>query len=159
MNRLYEIELTTINKQKLLMSDYKNQLILIVNLASKCAFTPQYKELEELYKKYHHQGFTILGFPCNQFQNQEPESEEKILDFCQLNYQVSFPLFMKTDVNGNFTHPLYKYLKSQQKGIFGTEAIKWNFTKFLINKKGEVIGRFAPSTHPKSLEKIIEKEL
>ncbi len=159
MNRLYEIELTTINHQKLLMSAYKNKLILVVNLASKCAFTPQYKELEALYQKYHNQGFIILGFPCNQFQNQEPENEEKILNFCQLNYQVSFPLFMKIDVNGDFTHPLYAYMKSRQKGIFATESIKWNFTKFLINKRGEVIRRFAPSTHPKSLEKVIEKEL
>jgi len=159
MNALYEIELTPINKQKLSMSAYKNKVILLVNLASKCGFTPQYKELQELYEKYKDQGFVILGFPCNQFKNQEPQSEEKILEFCQITYGVSFPLFEKVDVNGENTHPLYRYAKSKQKGIFGTEAIKWNFTKFLINKKGEVIERFAPSTSPKSLEKVIEKYL
>jgi len=138
------------------MSHYKNKVLLIVNVASKCGFTSQYTELEALYQKYKDKNFVILGFPCNQFKGQEPLSNKEILEFCQLNYDVSFDMFEKIEVNGENTHPLYSLLKNAKKGIFGTDAIKWNFTKFLINKEGEVLERFAPSTTPLSLESKIE---
>ena len=138
------------------MSHYKNKVLLIVNVASKCGFTSQYTELEALYQKYKDKNFVILGIPCNQFKGQEPLSNKEILEFCQLNYDVSFDMFEKIEVNGENTHPLYSLLKNAKKGIFGTDAIKWNFTKFLINKEGEVLERFAPSTTPLSLESKIE---
>lgn len=159
MKTLYDFSLYTITHELQSLSTYKNKLVLIVNVASQCGFTPQYKGLEELYQKYKKQGFVVLGIPCNQFKNQESGSEKEILNFCQRNYGVTFPLFSKIDVNGENTDPLYTFLKKEKKGILGTEAIKWNFTKFLINKNGEVIKRFAPSTPPNSLHKAIEKEL
>ena len=133
--------------------------MLVVNTASKCGFTPQYEGLEALYKKYKDQGFVVLGFPCNQFGRQEPGSESDIEDFCQLNYGVSFPMFAKIDVNGDDADPLFKYLKSSQKGILGSEKIKWNFTKFLVNRDGKVIARFASTVKPENLIKDIEKLL
>jgi glutathione peroxidase len=134
-------------------------VMLVVNTASKCGFTPQYEGLEALYKKYKDQGFVVLGFPCNQFGRQEPGSESDIEDFCQLNYGVSFPMFAKIDVNGDDADPLFKYLKNRQKGILGSEKIKWNFTKFLVNRDGKVIARFASTVKPENLVKDIEKLL
>ncbi len=155
----YSLSLNNIQKESIPLSLYQNRVLLIVNVASQCSFTPQYKELEELYQKYKDKGLMILGFPCNQFAGQEPSGEEEILNFCQKNYGVSFPLFEKTSVNGKETHPLYKILKKEKKGLLLTEAIKWNFTKFLISKKGEVLERFSPSTLPLSLEEKIKEAL
>jgi len=133
--------------------------MLVVNTASKCGFTPQYEGLEALYKKYKDQGFVVLGFPCNQFGRQEPGSASDIEEFCQLNYGVSFPMFAKIDVNGDDADPLFTYLKKSQKGILGSENIKWNFTKFLVNRDGDVAARFAPTVKPKDLTKDIESLL
>jgi glutathione peroxidase len=138
------------------LSDYKGKVILVVNTASKCGFTPQFEGLEELYETYHDQGLEILGFPCNQFGKQDPGSNDEITEFCQLNYGVSFPMFGKIEVNGGAADPLYKHLKKQAPGALGTQAIKWNFTKFLINREGKVLKRFAPATTPKQLEKEIK---
>jgi glutathione peroxidase len=140
------------------LADYKGKVLLIVNTASKCGFTPQYKGLEGLYKKYRKQGLEILGFPCDQFGHQEPGSDDEIRGFCELNYGVTFPLFSKIYVNGVREHPLYKYLKSEASGLIG-DSIKWNFTKFLVNRKGKVLGRFAPTTSPESMEEEIAKAL
>lgn len=140
-------------------SDYKGKVLLVVNTASKCGFTPQYAGLESLYKKYMDKGLVILGFPCNQFGAQEPGQESEIQEFCQINYGVSFPMFGKIDVNGENAHPLYKYLTSEKPGILGSEAIKWNFTKFLVNKEGLPVKRFAPNTKPEDLAADIEKLL
>jgi glutathione peroxidase len=154
---IYEFEVQTITGDKAQLGSYENQVMLIVNTASKCGFTPQYDGLEALYKKYKDQDFVVLGFPCNQFGSQEPGSESDIAEFCQLNYGVSFPMFAKIDVNGHDADPLFKYLKKSQKGLLGSENIKWNFTKFLVNRDGKVIARFAPTVKPKDLAKDIEK--
>lgn len=149
---IYDFEVKTISGETISMSTFKNKVLLIVNVASKCGFTSQYEGLEILYEKYKDKGFVILGFPCNQFMNQEPLNEDEIKSFCSLTYGVTFPLFAKIDVNGEHTHPLYTYLKEAQKGLLGSEAIKWNFTKFLVDKNGVVVNRFAPATKPESLE-------
>jgi len=141
------------------LNNYLGDVILIVNTASKCGFTPQYEGLEKLYQEYKDQGFVVLGFPCNQFGEQEPGSAEEIMEFCQINYGVTFPIFEKIEVNGKNAHPLYKQLKKAQPGLLGTEKIKWNFTKFLVNRKGEVIDRFGPSKKPEELIDHIEREL
>jgi len=141
------------------MSDYKGKVLLVVNVASKCGFTPQYAGLEEIYKKYHEKGLTVIGFPCNQFGHQEPGSNEEIQQFCKLTYDVNFPVMAKVDVNGDGADPIYKWLKSSAPGILGTEAIKWNFTKFLIGRDGRVIERFAPATKPEDTAAAIEKAL
>ena len=141
------------------LSDFAGGPILIVNTASKCGFTPQYKGLEELQRKYKDKGLTVLGFPCNQFGAQEPGDAEEIANFCSLNYDVSFPLMAKVEVNGDNAEPLYNHLKSAKPGLLGTKSIKWNFTKFLIDKNGNVVGRYAPTDKPESLEKDIEKLL
>jgi glutathione peroxidase len=138
---------------------FRDRVLLIVNTASKCGFTPQYAGLEELYRAYKDRGFEVLGFPCNQFGAQEPGSAAEIGAFCETNYGVSFPLFAKIDVNGTDAHPLYRFLKEGKPGIFGTENIKWNFTKFLIDRKGNVVGRFGPATEPKTLAVTIEELL
>lgn len=156
---LYNFEVTAIDGTKKRMTDYAGKTLLIVNVASQCGFTPQYDGLEKLYKKYSPRGFVVLGFPCNQFGGQEPESEEKIQAFCETSFGVTFPMFSKVDVNGEKTHPLFQHLKERQKGLLGTEAIKWNFTKFLVDKKGEVLERFAPQTAPLSLSESIEQIL
>ena len=156
---IYEFEVQAITGDKAGLEKYKNQVMLIVNTASKCGFTPQYEGLEALYAKYKDQGLVVLGFPCNQFGRQEPGSESDIAEFCQLNYGVSFPMFAKVDVNGDDADPLFKYLKKSQKGLLGSEKIKWNFTKFLVNRDGKVIARFAPTVKPKDLEKDIESLL
>jgi len=149
---IYDFEVKTISGETITMDTFKNKLLLIVNVASKCGFTNQYEGLEALYQKYKDKGFVILGFPCNQFLAQEPLSEDEIKSFCSINYGVTFPMFAKIDVNGENAHPLYKYLKEAQKGLLGSEAIKWNFTKFLVDKNGTVVNRFAPATKPESLE-------
>lgn len=159
MKTIYDIEVETIDGEKISLNEYKNKVLLIVNVASKCGFTSQYEGLEKLYDKYKNKDFVVLGFPCNQFMNQEPGTNEEIKEFCSLTYDVSFPMFSKIDVNGDETHPLYKFLKSEASGFLGTEAIKWNFTKFLIDKNGNIINRYSPSTTPKSLEDDIEKLL
>ncbi len=156
---LYDIKVKDIQGRETILGEFKNQVLLIVNVASQCGFTPQYKGLENLYKKYQSKGFRVLGFPCNQFGAQEPGDESEIQSFCDLNYGITFPLFSKIEVNGPHTHPLYEFLKSEKKGILGTEAIKWNFTKFLIDRSGVVLKRFAPTTKPEELEAEIEKLL
>jgi glutathione peroxidase len=141
------------------LSAYRGQVLLIVNTASECGFTPQYAGLEDLYGRLHDQGLTVLGFPCNQFGAQEPGTETEIGAFCQRNYGVTFPMFAKIDVNGAHTHPLYKYLKDAKPGLLGTENIKWNFTKFLVNRKGEPVARYAPQVKPEELEAPVRKLL
>ena len=145
----------TIDGQERSLSGFAGKVLLIVNVASKCGFTPQYAGLEALHRKLQDRGFAVLGFPCDQFGHQEPGNEAEIRDFCRLNYDVSFPLFAKIEVNGSGAHPLWHYLKSQAKGVLGTEAIKWNFTKFLIDRDGKVVRRYAPNDRPESLEKDI----
>lgn len=154
----YDFSAKDINGQDIKMSKYRGKVILIVNTASKCGFTPQFKGLEELYNTYKEKGFEILGFPCNQFKNQDPASNAEINNFCQLNYGVTFTMFEKIDVKGPNTHPIYKYLKDEAKGILSKE-IKWNFTKFLLDSNGNVIKRYAPTTSPIKIKEDIEKLL
>lgn len=154
----YEYSAKNIDGKEINMSDYKGNIILVVNTASKCGFTPQLKNLEELYKEYKDSGVEILGFPCNQFLNQEPGENKEVKNFCQINYGVTFNMFEKIDVNGSNTHPIYKYLKEQEKGLL-TKDIKWNFTKFLIDKEGNVIKRYSPATSPLKIKTDIEKLL
>lgn len=156
---IYDIEVKTIDGETIKMDKYKNRVLLIVNVASKCGFTNQYEGLETLHEKYSEKGLSVLGFPCNQFMNQEPEDEEGIKSFCSLTFGVKFDMFSKIDVNGDDTHPLYKYLKSNAKGVLGSEAIKWNFTKFLVDKNGNIVQRYAPSTKPQEIEEDILKLL
>ena len=138
------------------LSDFQGKTLLIVNTASKCGFTPQYEGLEELQKKYGSKNFSVLAFPCNQFGGQEPGSSNEIIEFCSLNYKNTFPIFSKINVNGSDAHPLFNYLTKEKKGILGTEKIKWNFTKFLINNNGEPIARYGPSTPPDDIQSDIE---
>jgi len=156
---VYPFKAKTIDGKETVLSEYQGKALLIVNVASRCGFTPQYEGLEKLYEKYKDKGFEILGFPCNQFGAQEPGTESEIKQFCDLNFGVKFPLFAKVDVNGDNAHALYKYLTSEKPGILGTEAIKWNFTKFLIDKKGEPVKRYGSAEKPESLESDIEKVL
>jgi glutathione peroxidase len=156
---IYDFEVETIAGEKITLSKYKGKVLLIVNVASKCGFTPQYKGLQKLYKSYHDSGLEILGFPCNQFREQEPADEKAIQSFCTLNYGVEFPMFSKIKVNGEETHPLYQYLKSVQAGFLGTESIKWNFTKFLVDREGHVVARFGSTTKPSEIEEDIKKLL
>ena len=156
---IYEFTVKASDGADLDLADYNGQVLLVVNTASKCGFTPQYKGLEALYKKYKDKGLEILGFPCNQFGAQEPGDANEIANFCSLTYDVSFPMFAKIDVNGDKAHPLYDYLKSEQKGMFGTKNIKWNFTKFLVDKKGKVAARFGPQATPESLDGAVAKLL
>ncbi|HPE42303.1 MAG TPA: glutathione peroxidase, partial [Thermotogota bacterium] len=150
----YDYSARKMNGREVKMETYKGKVVIVVNTASKCGFTPQFAELETLYKKYKDQGLAILGFPCNQFANQDPASNQEIQNFCQLNYGVSFDMFEKVDVNGPETTPLYQFLKEEAKGAFGGK-IKWNFTKFLIDRKQEVIRRYAPATPPLKMEEEI----
>ena len=152
---IYDFSVKTIGGLETKLESYRGKTLLIVNVASRCGFTPQYEGLENLYQKYGSQGLVVLGFPCNQFGAQEPGSENEIKNFCDTNYHVTFPLFSKVSVNGPEAHPLYSYLKKANPGILGTEAIKWNFTKFLVDKNGNVVKRFAPVERPESLEKEI----
>ena len=153
---VYDYSAKTLDGQDASLADYRGQVLLIVNTASKCGFTPQYEGLEALYRDYKDKGFTVLAFPCNQFGAQEPGNAEEIANFCSLIYDVTFPVLAKIDVNGPSAHPLYAYLKHEQKGLLGTEAIKWNFTKFLIGRDGEVVERFAPTTKPEDLKQAVE---
>jgi glutathione peroxidase len=153
---LYGITVKTINGQEKSMSDFQGKVLLIVNTASKCGFTPQYQGLEKLYADLKDRGLEVLGFPCNQFGFQEPGNEEEIKSFCQLNYATTFPLFSKVDVNGSDAHPLFQYLKAEAPGVLGTEMIKWNFTKFLVDRSGLVVKRFASKDTPESIRSEIE---
>jgi glutathione peroxidase len=153
---VYEYPAPLLDGRSVSLNEFKGRVLLIVNTASKCGFTPQYAGLEELFRKYKGCGLTVLGFPCNQFGAQEPGSAEQIGSFCERNYGVSFPIFAKIDVNGPDAHPLYQYLKNRQRGIFGTKAIKWNFTKFLVDRQGKVVDRYGPATKPKALASQIE---
>lgn len=155
MSELYDLSVKDIKMNTVDLSSFKGKTLLIVNVASKCGFTPQYKDLQSLYDKYQDQDFEVLGFPCNQFGAQEPGTNEEVQSFCELTYNVSFKMFDKIDVNGSDASPLFKYLKHESPGILGTEAIKWNFTKFLVNKDGQVVKRFAS----KDGESAIESEL
>lgn len=156
---IYDIEVHTIDGTATSLAAFRNQVLLIVNVASKCGFTPQYAGLEQLYRQYHAKGFAVLGFPCNQFGLQEPGDATEIKSFCTLNYDISFPLFAKIEVNGRQAHPLFEHLKSAQPGVLGTKAIKWNFTKFLVDRQGGVIKRYAPTDTPESIAKEIESLL
>jgi glutathione peroxidase len=149
---LYDITVNTIDGATLQLSDYRSQVLLVVNVASKCGFTSQYAGLEELYRRYREHGFAILGFPCDQFSHQEPGDEAEIKKFCTLTYDITFPLFAKIEVNGSNTHPLYAYLKKARPGFLGSEAIKWNFTKFLVGRSGEVLKRYASIDTPEKIE-------
>jgi glutathione peroxidase len=159
MSTVYDFTASNLNGQEKTLSDFSGEVLLVVNTASKCGFTPQYEGLEALYRKYQPQGFAVLGFPCNQFGGQEPGDAAEIARFCSLTYDVTFPMFRKIDVNGTGTHPLYRFLKGEAKGVLGTKAIKWNFTKFLVDRQGNVAARFAPSVTPDALDKEIEKLL
>ncbi len=154
--KFYDFNAKDIYGEDISMSEYEGKVVLVVNTASKCGFTDQFEGLEELYKDYKDKGFEILGFPCNQFGNQEPGSHKEIAEFCRLNYGVTFTMFEKIDVNGKNAHPLFNYLTDETKGIFG-KKVKWNFTKFLIDKNGNVIKRYAPTTVPKDIKQDIEK--
>lgn len=156
--KFYDFKAKKINGEESQMNEYEGKVVLIVNTASKCGFTPQFKELEEIYKDYKDQGLEILGFPCNQFASQDPGSSQEISEFCSLNYGVTFTMFEKIDVNGEGAHPLYNYLKSQATGLFNKE-IKWNFTKFLIDTNGNVVKRYSPTTKPSKLKIDIERLL
>jgi len=156
---IYEFSATNIKGQEVSLSDYQGKVILIVNTASKCGFTPQFEGLENLHKELEEQGLVILGFPCNQFGSQDPGDDDQIEEFCQLNYGVSFPMFSKIDVNGSEAHPLYAYMKKQARGVLGSKTIKWNFTKFLINKEGDVIQRYAPNDKPENIKVDIQELL
>ncbi|HEY8949740.1 MAG TPA: glutathione peroxidase [Rhizomicrobium sp.] len=159
MSGIYDFKAKTLQGKDVPLSDFQGKVVLVVNTASKCGFTPQYEGLEKLYEAHKDQGLVILGFPCNQFGAQEPGSASEIGQFCQANYGVNFPMFEKIDVNGDAAHPLFQYLKHEKPGILGTERIKWNFTKFLIGRDGKVAQRFAPTTKPEDLEKPIAKLL
>ncbi len=156
--KFYDFSAIRMNGQELSMGEYKGKVVLVVNTASKCGLTPQFKDLEEIYQEYKDKGLEILGFPCNQFANQDPENNNEIHEFCQLNYGVTFTMFQKIDVNGKNEHPLYKYLKNETKSILG-KKIKWNFTKFLIDSEGNVIKRYAPTVSPLKIKDDIERLL
>jgi glutathione peroxidase len=156
---VYDFSVETIKGEKTSLDTYKGDVLLIVNTASKCGFTPQYKGLQSIYESHKEQGLSVLGFPCNQFGAQEPGSSDEIMEFCELNYGVNFPMFAKVDVNGDEAHPLFKYLAAEAPGILGSKAIKWNFTKFLVDRNGQVVKRFAPTDKPETIEKHIQELL
>jgi len=159
MTTVYDFEAQQIDGQAVPLSKFKGKPMLIVNTASACGYTPQFAGLEKLHEEYGNKGLVVLGFPCNQFGAQDPGSNDEIAQFCQLNYGVNFPMMAKIDVNGDKAHPLYKWLTKEAPGILGTTAIKWNFTKFLVGKHGEVIKRYAPADEPASLKKDIDAAL
>lgn len=154
---IYDQKVNRLNGESNDLSEYKGQVLLIVNTASECGFTPQYEGLESLYQQYKDKGFSVLGFPCNQFGKQEPGSSDEIANFCSTRFSVSFPLFEKVDVNGENAHPLFDHLKKQAPGILGSQSIKWNFTKFLVDTEGNVVKRFAPKDKPEAIEKTVAK--
>jgi glutathione peroxidase len=153
MTTAYDFSAKTIDGTEQPLSDFKGKAMLVVNVASKCGFTPQYTGLEALYRKFKDRGIVVLGFPCDQFGHQEPGNEEEIKNFCSLTYDVSFPMYAKVDVNGANAHPLYKWMKEEKSGFLGLDGIKWNFTKFLIDRKGNVVRRYAPTDTPEKIEK------
>ena len=155
-NALFDIPVTTIKGEQKTLADFGGKAVLVVNTASKCGFTPQYKGLENVWQQYKDKGLVVLGFPCNQFGQQEPADEGAISEFCELNFGVSFPLFKKVDVNGSDAHPLFVNLKKRAPGLLGSQGIKWNFTQFLLSADGQVIKRFAPTTKPEDLTAEIE---
>ena len=159
MSKLYDIKAEDIDGQQHDLSEYKGRAMLVVNVASKCGFTPQYTGLEAMYRRHEKDGFVVLGFPCDQFGHQEPGNADEIRNFCSLNYDVSFPMFAKVDVNGDSAHPLFKLLKKEARGVLGTEMIKWNFTKFLVDRSGKVIRRYAPTDTPEKIEKDLKEVL
>lgn len=156
---IYELPVKTLDGRRTTLGEFRGKVMLIVNVASQCGFTPQYEGLEALYRKYKDRGLVVLGFPCNQFGGQEPGNEDEIRQFCKGKYGITFPLFSKLDVNGKNADPLYVWLKSQKKGILGTESIKWNFTKFLVSSKGEVLDRYGSNVTPKELDAIVDGAL
>ena len=156
---VHDYSARTIDGEDRKLSDYKGKVMVIVNTASKCGFTPQYKGLEKMFREFRGKGLVVLGFPCDQFGHQEPGDENEIKQFCSLNYDVTFPMFSKVDVNGDHTHPLYEYLKNEAPGLLGSRGIKWNFTKFLVDKSGKVVKRYGSMDKPESLLKDIEKLL
>ena len=156
MTTVYDFSATSVSGEEIPLKKFQGKLLLIVNTASKCGFTPQYSGLEELHKRYTARGFEVLAFPCNQFAGQEPGDAEEIKNFCSLNYNVTFPLFDKVDVNGKGAHPLFGFLKRSKPGLLRSESVKWNFTKFLVDRNGKVIGRYAPLTKPEDLQARIE---
>ena len=159
MASVYDFSGKTITGEDKPIDAYRGQVLLIVNTASKCGFTPQFKGLEAMYEKYKDKGLMVLGFPCNQFLNQDPGSDAEISEFCELNYGVTFPMFAKIDVNGENAHPLFRHLSAAAPGLLGSKAVKWNFTKFLVDRKGNVINRYAPQTKPEDIASDIEKLL
>ena len=156
---VHDYSARTIDGEDRKLSDYKGKVMVIVNTASKCGFTPQYKGLEKMFREFRGKGLVVLGFPCDQFGHQEPGDENEIKQFCSLNYDVTFPMFSKVDVNGDHAHPLYTYLKNEAPGLLGSRAIKWNFTKFLVDKAGKVVRRYGSMDKPESIIKDIEKLL
>ncbi len=156
MSSIYDFQAMTITGEEKSLSDYQGRVLLVVNTASKCGFTPQFKGLETLYETYKDRGLMVLGFPCNQFLSQDPGSDAEISSFCELNYGVSFPMFSKIDVNGSHAHPLFKHLAEEAPGLLGIKAIKWNFTKFLVDAQGKVVRRYAPTVEPASIASDIE---
>jgi len=159
MANVHDFTVDDIGGMPVPLDRYKGKVLLIVNVASQCGFTPQYQGLEALQKRFHERGFDVLGFPCNQFGAQEPGTEAEIASFCETSFGVTFPLFRKVDVNGEHAAPLYRHLKSARPGLLGTEAIKWNFTKFLVGRDGRVIARYAPNDTPESIAPDIERQL
>jgi len=159
MSSIYEFQATSIHGKPVALKDYKGRVLLIVNTASACGFTPQFGGLEQLWKDYEARGLVVLGFPSNEFGSQDPGSNDEIASFCQLNYGVSFPMMAKVEVNGGDAHPLWQWLKKEKKGLLGTEGIKWNFTKFLVGRDGQVLDRYAPTDTPEKLRADIEKAL
>jgi len=156
---IYSFSAKDIKGQEVSLDDYRGKVLLIVNTASKCGFTPQFEGLQSLHEELGERGFEVLGFPCNQFMNQDPDNDDAISQFCSLNYGVSFPMFAKIEVNGDGTHPLFRFLKREAKGLMGSEKVKWNFTKFLVNREGQVMRRYAPTAKPADIRADIEKLL
>ena len=159
MNNIYDIHIKDSSNKEVSMSKFEGKTLLIVNVASKCGLTPQYKGLQSLYEEYKDRNFVVLGFPCNQFGGQEPGTNSEINNFCEINYSITFPIFSKIKVNGPDSHPLFKLLKTDKPGIFRTESIKWNFTKFLVSSSGKIIDRFSPQVKPKYIRSEIERIL
>ncbi len=159
MDNIHDIPLTRIDGSQTSLAEYRNKVLLIVNTASHCGFTSQYAGLESLFRKYQDQGLVVLGFPCNQFGAQEPGDESQIASFCETKFDISFPMFSKVEVNGPHAHPLFVALKSKAKGVLGSEAIKWNFTKFLVNRDGEVVQRYAPLTKPEDIQAEVAEQI
>ncbi|MDH6374074.1 glutathione peroxidase [Paenibacillus sp. VTT E-133280] len=156
---IYDFEVNTLRGAEESLSKYKGKVLLVVNTASKCGFTPQYKGLQEVYDKFKDRGFEVLGFPSNQFAGQEPGESDEIAEYCEINYGVTFPMFEKIDVKGDEAHPLFKYLSKEAPGVLGSKSVKWNFTKFLVDQEGRVLKRFAPKTTPQQIESYISKLL